>query len=275
MKLYEGLIVAKSPIHSGSDEKLGNESALRRMTFLVDGKPMEIPVVSGNSIRGILRRKVMRDMLTAVGYQPKSASKYTKLHHILFSGGVLEAVDESESGYIDLALKKKLRDVLPPLSVFGAAMRNQMIESKLSVSFALPVCRELSGYLPEHVKSMPQASMSIYSMLADDFITRKDDLRDERAEDEQAVQMLVNFEVFAPGTVFYHRFALRDATPVEEAVLGRAIELWRMEPFIGARAAIGYGTVELQYPLIETAPWREHLASRRDEILETLASIEA
>ena len=42
---------------------------------------------SGNAIRGILRRLLMRDMCERLNYEVKSA----KMHHALFTGGVLEA----------------------------------------------------------------------------------------------------------------------------------------------------------------------------------------
>lgn len=274
IRTYEGLIIAKSPIHSGSDDRLGNESILRRMTFLVNGKPMEIPMISGNSIRGILRRKIMQDMLTAVQYVPESQTKYTKLHHMLFSGGVLETVNESEQGYIDLVMKHNIRNTLPPISVFGTAIRNQMIESKLAVSFAIPICRELRDYLPEHILSMPETNLSINSMLTEDFITRRDDLRNNRDKDDQAIQMIVHYEVFVPGTIFYHKFVLRDANDIETAVLGRAIELWKSEPFLGARSAQGYGNVVLKYPVIESDAWIKFMQSNKSQINDALRSIE-
>lgn len=274
MKNYEGYIVAKSPIHTGSDDRLGNESILRRMVFLVDGRPMEIPVISGNSIRGILRRKIMKDMLTTVGYEPKSATKYTKLHHMLFSGGTLESVENSDKGYIALKLKSDIRQGIPPVALFGTAIRNQMIEGKLAVSFAIPICRELLSYLPDSARGHPQASLSINSMLTEDFITRRDDLREERAEGEQAIQMIVHYEVFAPGVTFYHRFSLKEPSSVEEAILGRAIELWQSEPYLGARAAGGYGAVKLQYPAIDPAPWVDYMTTNKDSIAKVLAEIE-
>ncbi|MCX8207509.1 MAG: hypothetical protein N3G75_06720 [Methanothrix sp.] len=150
-----------------------------------------------------------------------------------------------------------------------------MIESKLDVSFAIPVCRELVEYLPDRARALPESSLSIHSMLTDDFITRHDDLRDSTVEDAPAVQMIVNYEVFAPGTRFAHCFVLDQPTDIELGVLGRAIELWRENPVVGGRSAMGYGRVDLQYSNVPSPdPWTEFMKTRADEICGMLKVLE-
>lgn len=263
----EGNIRALTPLHHGSDESTGSRSTLRRMKYLVEGKMMEVPVISGNSIRGILRRMIMRDMLEQLDYKKLSS---LKTYHMLFAGGTLESVS-SESGNINLGMRKQMRESLPPLSLFGSAIGNQMIEGKMKCAYAIPVCKELIPYLPE----CNSPCISSYEQLTDDFTTRRDDLHGERAEDDNAHQMIVNFEVFAPGTEFYHKFVLIDCTDVESAVLGRALDLWKSQPYIGGKSNIGLGEVHLNYPDVPNPmPYKEFINDNKDTMIEAITAIE-
>lgn len=90
-----------------------NGMCVRRQTYIVDNAPIEIPVISGNSIRGTLRRLIWDDLLTRVNYTPTNM----KIYHMMFTGGQLTAVDSKDSGVIDIEMKRKLRAELPPLAV--------------------------------------------------------------------------------------------------------------------------------------------------------------
>lgn len=160
VEVLEGLLHVMSPVVSGSDEHAGNHTDIRRITFSVDGAPVDIPVISGNSIRGQLRRLIMADMLERVGKIPagldlaeieKMASQskgFARLWHALCSGGMLEQVAEKDSGYVDLAMKRSIRLALPPVSVLGTAIGNQMIQGKIDVAIARPCCIELKDSVP-------------------------------------------------------------------------------------------------------------------------------
>ena len=270
-----GPIIAITPIHHGGDESTGARATLRRMKYLVDGKRVEIPVISGNAIRGVLRRLIMAHMLETLGYGKRTEEgeaddrmKSMKAYHMLFSGGTLESVEDS--GAIDLALRRELRTSLPALSVFGSAIGNQMIEGKMKCGIAVPVCTELAAFQPGE-----QATNSIYELLTDDFTTRKDDLHGEREEGEAAHQMIVNFECFAPGTTFVHKFSLLDCTDVERAILDKALQLWTARPYIGGKSSIGYGEVKLSYlSEYHTEAYDRFLVEQADKMRATIEKIE-
>jgi len=265
-EIVQGSIQAISPLHHGSDESTGSRSTLRRMKYLVDGKAIEFPVISGNSIRGILRRLIMKDMLERLDYELTSLKTY----HMLFAGGTLESVS-SEAGNINLGLRKQMRDSLPALSLFGSAIGNQMIEGKMKCSYALPLCNELVDYTGYY----PTPPISIYDQLTDDYSTRRDDLHGERAEGDNAHQMIVNFEVFTPGTMFYHKFVMMDCTDIEMSVLGHVIKLWESRPYIGGKSSIGLGEVYLKY--IDSPSPSEYLdfiKSNKELMITTIQSIE-
>ena len=64
-----GFLKAKSPIFHGGDEKTGSVVLLRRMKFIVDEEPTDVPYISGNAVRGVWRRLIFKDMLEKIGYE--------------------------------------------------------------------------------------------------------------------------------------------------------------------------------------------------------------
>ena len=82
----------------------------------------------------------MDDYLTLLDYELNSK----KVYHFLFTGGILEALDNKDKGAINLSRKKKIRELIPPISLLGSALGNQMIQGKLKVGMGDVVC---SGYM--------------------------------------------------------------------------------------------------------------------------------
>jgi len=270
-----GVLKAETPVFHGGHEKTGSVVLLNRIKFIVEGEPVDVPVISGNSIRGYLRRLIFQDFLKQVGYEIDVSKKTgQRLWHTFFSGGLLETVEVKESGTIDIEFKKKVLKHIPPARLWGFSFRNQMIEGKLKVGHALPICVELRDFLPDHI--VPRASF--YDMLGHVFQTRKDELRGARETGEQAVQMLIEYEVFVPGTMFYHEFRLEDPDEIDRSVLYRAIKLWEKYPFIGGKSNIGFGRVKLNYDLsvLETDDklYLKFLREHRDEIVEVVRELE-
>lgn len=52
----KGILTALSPVYHGGNEKTGSVVLLNRLKFIVDGKPTDVPIISGNQVRGRLRR---------------------------------------------------------------------------------------------------------------------------------------------------------------------------------------------------------------------------
>jgi hypothetical protein len=261
-----GTIVALSPIQHGGDEKTGSTPVLRSLTHWdsATGQHVRLPMFSGNAIRGIMRRLLMRDMCERLSYEVKSP----KMHHALYTGGVLEGTDEA-AGFIDLAFRTQVRDTIPPLALLGSAVGNQMIQGCLRVDHALPICREYAALLPHVEDARKEQSIRTFTDVA--FATRRDDLRAERGADEQAQQMKVEFEVFISGTAFSHAWTLAWASDVEASCLGHGIGLLASLPYVGGKSSSGYGHVAYDYP---TAPSPEaylaYLDEHKDRIVQAL-----
>lgn len=275
MKRYveiEGVVTALTPVYHGGDEKLGSTPVLRTIMLYVDGVgEVPIPYISGNGIRGKLRRLLVKDFLDAVGYEIENA----KLHHVLFSGGVLESTEET-TGTVDLALRKRVRNLVPPMALFGCAVGNQMIQGILIVEHMWPICEEYRPYLPVKYQDDPRAGQPIRVFTDQSFITRRDDLRAERKEDEQAVQMKVDYECFVPGTKFYHRFVLQIPDELQKSCFGRMLELFEEMPYVGGRSSSGDGKVMLAYNTrFDSGLYREFLGQKKEDIQKLLYELEA
>jgi len=269
-----GSIELLAPAHQGGDEKTGSTLLLRTMTHYspTEGRHVRLPHISGNSIRGQLRRLAMRDMLRRLGYELRSKTVY----YSFFSGGVLSSTHEDE-GVVDLELRRQARRLLPPVALFGCAIGNQNIDSSLRVAHAMPVCREYACYLREDLAQDPRAGYPVRTFCDFSFFSRRDELHLEREQGEQAVQMLVEFEVLVPGTLFQHDFTLEWPTELEASCLRHLLQLWAESLHVGGRAASGYGRARARYSLEALPPadlYLRHLEERKDEIVEFLSWLE-
>jgi hypothetical protein len=268
-----GVLTALSPIYHGGNEKTGNVVLLNRLRFIVNGKPTDVPIISGNQIRGRLRRLLTQDFLERVGYELDLTQKrHQKLYHTLFAGGVLTEVEEGESGVVDLDLKARLVKYVIPLRLFGASYANQMIEGRVLVGFALPICRELQEFLGI------QSDVSFYQLITRAFQTRRDELRvgGGKEEEDETVQMIVEYEVFAPGTQFFHELVLEteeEAHMFDLSALYRAAKLWQEMPYIGGKSSAGFGRLKIEYQWpggVSDRTYLEYVERNRDEARKAL-----
>jgi len=243
------------------DEKTGSTPVLRTMTIFKDGRHIRIPYISGNAIRGLMRRLLMHDFFEVVGVEPS-----TKLYHVFFAGGILERGQESE---IDIAFKRKVRDTIPPLALFGAAFSNQMIQGSLVVEHAIPIAREtahfirFSGGLIE--EDIDNAKYPIRTFTDIEFFTRRDDLG--RDEGDDVVQMKVEHEVLIAGTVLVSGFVLRHASELEVSCLAHALDLLSTWGAVGGKSSVGLGRIAIKTDIdSDSQKYIEFVRNNRDEI---------
>jgi len=270
-----GILTAMTPVFHGGSEKTGSVILLNRLKFLVNGKAVDVPIISGNQARGRLRRLLSRDFLDLVGYQlDLSQKKHQKLYHTLFAGGVLTAVEEEESGTVDLNLKNRVVSYVLPIRLFGASYANQMATGRVLVSHMLPICSELKEF------TGIDSDMSFYQLITRAFQTRRDELRaqqeSEEDEEEARVQMLVEYECFAPGTRFYHEIVLettRESEELDLSALYRAVELWVQKPYVGGKSSIGFGKLKIEYTWprqVSSHTYVQFIEKNRSEIVKVL-----
>lgn len=269
---FKGNLTALSPIHHGGSEDYGTTKLILTLPTVIinplTGKEEidNIPTIHGNAIRGYLRRLIMDDFLTQLDYELDSK----KVYHFLFTGGILEALDSKDKGAINLSLKKEIRELIPPISLVGSALGNQMIQGKLKVGMADIVCAETKHYIEEY----SDYDFSAYNLKGSDFGTRLDDLKEGKTEeDEQAHQMKYEFETLIRGTKFTHEFILEDCNSIEKACFHRMMSLWGERPYLGGKSGTGYGKVRLDYQGIDDLTdisYLNYLHDRKEEISNLL-----
>lgn len=264
-----------SPAFHGGDEKTGSEVLFRRMKLYHRGRLVDVPFISGNALRGVIRRLVFKDLLDRLGYTIGSL----RLYHALFSGGVLETVDESTPA-IDIELRRRIRSLLPPLSLLGTAIGNQVIEGKLKVMHLLPVCKETIEYHEDWVitRFPDNAARSCYEYLDWVFHTRRAEEK-RQSKEEQAVQMLYRFEVLVPGTMLYTRIVCSDCTDLELSALAHMLELFKAHGQIGGKPATGYGRFKIAEARgldgLKPDAYLKHVEDNAKEIIDLLKDLEA
>jgi hypothetical protein len=269
IKQFNGIYTAKSPISHGSDEDFGMEQRLRTLEMEVeqDGERFheEIPVISGNGLRGQLRDLLARDLLDRLDIEV-----HDKLLYALYAGGSLEKGTGGRK--IKRSLIEDVRENLPMLSLLGTALGSQTIEGKLNMGMLTPIASETKNY------TGIEAEKSVFNYVDDTFYTRSDDIEGytDRDSDEQAQQMKFNIQVFTPGTRFHHRMTLRHCNEVEEACLYHAFDLFMQNPHIGGMQSKGHGRVNFQYETEfgSNDPYVEFIEENKEQIIEFLETLD-
>jgi len=146
------VITTQTPLsHIG--EVSGNVSNLKTLKLLdFEGNPRSIFTYSGNALRnGILRRVGVAAALTELGLQVNPDT-----HHTMFAGGRIDAGTAS-----DTELDKKIRVLMPWLSVLGTAKPAkvfgskdaQMVQGRINVGSAYLICYESAEYIYNQIPS--------------------------------------------------------------------------------------------------------------------------
>lgn len=235
----DGIIEAQEPIsHIG--ETLSTISQFKREKTLFRGKVIEIPVISGNALRGILRRRGAYHLLEMIKTRKETLNE--DVQHALFSGGMLKK--GAGGGIIDTNFIHELRKVLPLMSVFGTTIGQQMISGKLDVGQLIPIACQTAH------RTGIESDISIHSLLDETAHTRRDDMEDriKGVDDEkQKQQMRYQTEVLAAGTRFAHYFTLKDCNPVERGAFMSTLYQFMTYPKIGGMSGRGYGLIKMDY----------------------------
>lgn len=265
--IMEGVVTALSSITHNGGERNGTVTQLRREKFVQpNGKVERVPVISGNSIRGILRDKGMFSMLKMLGYgineeNGKVNGLSLQAFYFLFSGGSL--VSTGDSG-LDIKYFREMRDLIPLIGLFGGAAGNAIMPGKMKIGKLIPICKETSHLVPE--KFQPETVESIWEYCQTEMFTRRDDEKNDKvrlmiagkqlSENGEALpeekksgtpqQMMYNVETIAAGTQFFWRIVLEDVTDVEfEAFLSTLIEFSKA-PNIGGKSGTGHGEIAIK-----------------------------
>lgn len=277
--LFEGTMTALTSIsHIG--ESYGINAKLRREKIVqIDGSVEEIPVISGNSIRGILRDRGMLHMLRQLGYgvdEETGAVRGLSLaaFYFLFSGGALTKI--SGRG-LDVDEARRWRDAIPLVALFGGAMGNQIMPGKVKVGKAIPICTETAHLLPARFVN-GLGGVSIWDLCQEEAYTRRDDEKNENlrrlispqvralleakaaserekvgtgedvaGETGQRQQMRYFVETLAAGTRLFWEITLDDVSDLEFEAFAVTLAEFARFPYLGGKSGVGHGKVSIHF----------------------------
>lgn len=261
--------VAIDPIHHGAGTE-GNTQLLRTQDIMLpDGTPARVPFISGNSFKHLIREGGARFCLDAMAIRAGTLTK--EAVDLLFSGGAL-----TKSGSnVNIERARQIADLFPLLSVCGYASGNFMQQSKLLVSHMHLVCIENAWRLPGELTELPQASKRAASFRGEEFGTRHDTSRNPKTANllretdqdpggkkntrrgkvkDATQQMIYDFEVVRPGSIWFGDLIFEELTAMELAALRAAIETAcagyqkdAMVFHVGAKAGVGMGRIALTF----------------------------
>lgn len=304
----EGVATLLSSLSHGG-EHAGTVGFLRREKIAQpEGGVVDVPIVSGNALRGLLRDHAADVFWRALG-QPELP---VAVFHLLWSGGSLSKAGTSKS--LNAQQLSRVRDLIPLVSLFGGSGAGRIIEGKLSVGKLVPICTETAHILPEGLTP----SESVWSMLQIEEFTRRDDAKRDLlqpaiapgnqpaaieapatldlgittepaakdVEDGPAQQMRYGVETLAAGTRLHWWMSLRHVTDCERDLFVAAVNSWSTDgAHIGGRSATGHGRLRLdvhqwqhatptvtvgQSLAVTGSPLAAHCDKWRDEIIDTL-----
>ena len=259
MKTYilEGTCTALSSISHNGGERNGTIIQLRREKFVQPkGKIVEIPVISGNSIRGKLRDLSAIDILTKNNGVKVEVDADT--FNLLFSGGSLESTGGKN---IDIEKVRQMRKDIPMISVLGCSVGNIILPGKVDIGKMIPICKETIHLIPEKFHGTDEIK-TVWEYCQVEMSTRKDDTKDEnkrefikeedKTEDLKGGQMMYYTETLAAGTRFYWKICLRDTTDIETGSFLSLLQSWSNQSSqVGGNGRVGLGRLKID--LTETS----------------------
>lgn len=255
---WAGFLTAVSSVsHVG--ETLGTVSYLRREKILSPaGGIVEIPVISGNSLRGRLRDISAELWWRQVGRPQLPLA----VANAIWSGGSLTRA----SGEI-LTGKRLMEteDVCPVINVYGGAGGGRLIDGTLNVSKVIPVCKETSHLFSadaqETIKETQTANVSFWDLLQIEHYTRDrqafpsseiiaeglDGNAPPSSRVKHSEQMRYGVETFIPGTMFHVRINTRTNNPAGLSLLVETLATYQKNAHLGGKTSVGHGDVSVRW----------------------------
>jgi hypothetical protein len=280
---YDIDVLAQSSIvHREDYTAVGTDNfALFRREKIINpaGQVMQVPIVSGSSFRGILRR--IGEALTAGVLDYEDSALPIPAAHLLTNGGRLAKsakplTDEDE---------RQLKTLLPQIAVFGGAASGRIMSGLLTVGKVLPEIAELAHLLPRppRTPTLPAVlgvAEESFSHLSDHRASTTQPPSNDRDENSSPLGRF-GVETLPAGTRLQTWVRLANATPAQAAFLRDVLDSFAAYGHLGGRIAAGHGQVTAaitatvqrgELPAASTN-WAAELSAQRAEAVAALAQL--
>ena len=272
MRVVIGL---KSPLHHGSfGVNTGTSVPLRRMTLIgTEGELFRVPALSGNALRGRVRRSLMRELfgVCEIHRGTLPPRHWDRLYAALANGGHL---DGSERRIVPEDYRT-LRDNLPVLSVLGAALYTYMLPSHCEVGIAWLRCRETveAGICVEPGKLDPPV-LPAEDLVEEISHTRHIEREHADPEETGVTPMPVTLEVIMTGATLESEITFPNhATELERAAIAHGLDLITS---LGGKSAPGLGQVSIGHDSkVRGEVYQDWLSANRESSAEALRELAA
>lgn len=273
----------ESPVTGEAGQRrYDNETDFRRLTFIIDGARRLVPVISGNSFRGLFRRLAATHMLETLGLDARAFATRDKArtHQTLYAGGQLEKRSERQRkgeepvpprGPLSIGHSGKLRELIPLVGLMGCSINDEILPGSLRVGFAVPITQETAGRLNEPV----HADLPLLDSITDrTHLTRLGD----RELGKDSGQMIYHVEYLAPWVRLQQRFSLTNSTDLEASLFHLILDLFIADPHVGGKVSGGFGRVKVSYGFRDQLPppdlYSTYLAEHKEEVVSYIHSWE-
>lgn len=276
-KRYEFILTANQPI-AHHQETFGNTSILMRQSIMSpDGKLVDVPVITGDTMRHGLREAGSYALLDAAGLLEESLTE--EALRLLFSGGVIQGTRSA----ISIQEYREMVDLLPHLSLLGGCAGNRVIPGKLQVDYARLICKETEHMMPGWVtdwidEKQDNEELKLHScrkMISEETRTRMDPTLDtekrelltsddredvrkrleasekasvlekfEKKEEEKSSMMPRSFETIVAGSQFHWSVTATTHDDLERDTLMVMIGSFLSDAVVGGKRGSGHGKLE-------------------------------
>ena len=251
-KEYELTIRTKAPLAHGAFSdgvSAGNYTKFRREPIVsLPGYP-RVPVISGNAIRGVLRRLIMRELFQKTSIEEfkealgetKGKRAWDRVYAMLCIGGTIEAAEQE----INTAELRDMRKEFPALSVLGSAMYSQLMPGMVQIGFAFPLCKEtLEAGIFDKTVFYAIPIIPAEDLLTEVGLVRHVDRENSDPENSKVSPMPYTVEALATGTILKTKISFQPmATDLEISCIRHGFE---MLTTLGGKSAVGFGDIELE-----------------------------
>lgn len=262
----DGIFTLRSPLSHIGETNSATSYLVQEPVLQPDGGRAQVFCYSGNAWRGQLRDLMASYMLDHLG----GVRLPLDIFHLLFSGGRIGGTQS-----VDIDQARRMRAAIPMIALLGGGVGNQILQGKIRVGNAYPVCREAIPLLPAHLRA--EAATIPYSLCTfEKEHSRRDDAKIEsvrrhldepmntllggppaakkkgRGDDEgPADQMRIRMELVTSGVRLATWIVAEDVSPEELGCLVSGLHRFADAPHIGGKSAIGYGIVDLDYRITD------------------------
>lgn len=255
---WNASVTAVSSIAHGG-EPLGAVTYLRRERFLSEGAVVDIPVISGNAWRGLLRRTAADLWWSAVG-QPKLT---TAVMHAIWAGGALA---KSSGSPITGGRVQEVRQACPVVGLFGASGGGRILDGALALGKLVPICDETIRVLPRELVERSHVP-SLWDITQIEYFSKIPSVLEDRsavvesASAEGLPPARFGVETFVTGVQFSTWLAGEWLTEPEMSFLLDALARYGTDARVGGYGRMGMGRIRFDWAGL---PAREDLVDWRD-----------